>query len=93
MPDHIFAKSKLEEILNKTTGKTLGEVDKNNVLDRTKTKPKITGIAGDIIEQSVLEYSADTKQEADLLVDGIPVELKTTGIRYSKKDKKSVKPT
>ncbi|WP_338231284.1 MutH/Sau3AI family endonuclease [Companilactobacillus muriivasis] len=90
MPDHIFTKSKLEGILNKTTGKTLGEVDKNNVLDRTKTKPKITGIAGDIIEQSVLEYSADTKQEADLLVDGIPVELKTTGIRYSKKDKKSV---
>ncbi|MFC6176642.1 MutH/Sau3AI family endonuclease [Companilactobacillus huachuanensis] len=90
MPDHIFKKNKLEEILNKTKGKTLGEVDKNNIFDRTKTKPKITGIAGDVIEQSVLEYPADTKQEADLLVDGIPVELKTTGIRYSKKDKKSV---
>lgn len=90
MPEHIFTKNSLEEILNKTKGKTLGQVDKNNVFDRTKTKPKITGIAGDVIEQSVLEYPADIKQEADLLVDGTPVELKTTGIRYSKKDKKSV---
>ncbi|MFC6323860.1 MutH/Sau3AI family endonuclease [Companilactobacillus baiquanensis] len=90
MPEHVFTKNELENILNMATGKTLGQVDKNHIFDRTKTKPKITGIAGDVIEQSVLEYPADIKQEADLLVDGTPVELKTTGIRYSKKDNKSV---
>lgn len=90
MPDHIFEKKQLEHILDKTKGKTLGAIDKNNVFDRTKNNPKITGIAGDVIEQSVLEYPADIKQEADLLVDGIPVELKTTGIKRSKKDKKSI---
>lgn len=90
MPDHIFTKAKIESILEKTKGKTLGQIDKNNVFDKTISKPKITGIAGDVIEQSVLGYPADIKQEADLLVDGIPVELKTTGIRYSKKDKKAV---
>lgn len=90
MPDHIFTKNDLENILNQAVGKTLKEVDKNNVFDRTKAKPKITGIAGDVIEQSVLGYAPDTKQSADLLVDNVPVELKTTGIRYSKKDKKSI---
>lgn len=90
MPDHIFTKNDLENILNQAVGKTLKEVDKNNVFDRTKAKPKITGIAGDVIEQSVLGYKPDTKQSADLLVDNVPIELKTTGIRYSKKNKKSI---
>jgi len=90
MPDHIFTKNNLDNILNATRGKTLKEVDKNDVFAKTKTKPKITGIAGDVIEQSVLGYAPDTKQSADLLVDGIPIELKTTGIRYSKKSKTSI---
>ena len=90
MPDHIFTKNDLENSLNQAVGKTLKEVDKNNVFDRTKAKPKITGIAGDVIEQSVLGYKPDTKQSADLLVDNIPVELKTTGIKYSKRNKKSI---
>lgn len=41
-------------IQRSTTNKTLGEVDTNRVFDRTKANPKITGIAGDVIEQSVL---------------------------------------
>lgn len=73
MPDHIFTKNDLENILNQAVGKTLKEVDKNNVFDRTKAKPKITGIAGDVIEQSVLGYAPDTKQSADLLVDNVPL--------------------
>ena len=86
--EHKFTKSDLQNILDNVMNKTLGEVDKNNVFSRTISNPKITGIAGDVIEQSVLEYPADTKQEPDLKVDDIDVELKTLGIRKSKKDEK-----
>ncbi|MBA9027605.1 MutH/Sau3AI family endonuclease [Peribacillus huizhouensis] len=85
MAGHVFKKSQLHQILDNVVGKSLGEVDKNRVFDRARISPKITGIAGDVIEQSVLGYPADSKQEADLLVDGVPVELKTTGIRKPKK--------
>lgn len=78
---HFFKKDELESILFSVKDKTLGEVDKNHVFDRTKTKPKITGIAGDVIEQSVLGYPADQAQRPDLDIDGIPTELKTTGMR------------
>lgn len=78
---HVFSKKQLETIFNDVVGKTLGEVDRNNVFHRAITKPKITGIAGDVIEQSVLGYPPDSKQRADLYVDGHDVELKTTGIR------------
>lgn len=81
MANHIFTEEEVVRILDKVVGKTLGQIDKNNVFDKTKEKPKITGIAGDVIEQSVFGYQADTKQEADLLIDGRPVELKTTGLK------------
>ncbi len=85
MNGHFFDKKKLDELLKSVVNKTLGQVDVNNVFDRTIIYPKITGIAGDVIEQSVLGYEPDNKQEPDLNVDGIRTELKTTGIRYSKK--------
>ena len=78
---HFFHKDFLVEILNSIIGKTLGEVDKNNVFAKTRDKPKITGIAGDVIEQSVLEYPPDQAQRPDLNIDGVETELKTTGIR------------
>ena len=81
---HFFHKKDLERILDECLNKTLGEVDSNNVFDRTKIHPKITGIAGDVIEQSVLGYPPDTRQEPDLDVDGVKTELKTTGIKYKK---------
>ena len=81
---HFFHKKDLERILDECLNKTLGEVDSNNIFDRTKIHPKITGIAGDVIEQSVLGYPPDTRQEPDLDVDGVKVELKTTGIKYKK---------
>lgn len=84
---HFFHKKDLVHILEACLNKTLGEVDKNHVFDKTKKHPKITGIAGDVVEQSILGYPADTKQEPDLDIDGIKTELKTTGIRYSKKEK------
>ncbi|MDV5973936.1 MutH/Sau3AI family endonuclease [Streptococcus canis] len=88
MAEHIFSKVEIDNILKPTIGKTLGQVDKNNVFNRTITNLKITGIAGDVIEQSVFNYPVDTKSEPDLLVDGRPVELKTTGLkRVSSRDK------
>ena len=89
MAGHKFSRGQLEEILNEVIGKTLGEVDCNSVFDRAKNNPKITGIAGDVIEQSVLGYPPDSKQAPDLLVDGRNVELKTTGIRKPKNKKKN----
>lgn len=87
---HFFKRDELEAILFAVKDKTLGEVDKNHVFDKTKTNPKITGIAGDVIEQSVLGYSADQAQRPDLDVDGVPTELKTTGMRRKKDGTKYV---
>lgn len=82
---HQFSKNRLIDILDACLNKTLGEVDVSNVFKKTETNPKITGIAGMVIEQSVLGYPADSRQEPDLVVDNQHVELKTTGIRYAKK--------
>ena len=81
---HFFHRKDLERILEECLNKTLGEVDSNNVFDVTKKHPKYTGIAGHVIEQSVLGYPADTRQEPDLDVDGVKTELKTTGIKFKK---------
>ncbi len=83
---HFFHKEELKQILDGALNKTLGEVDKNNVFDRTITNPKITGIAGDVIEQSLLGLPPDNLQRPDLDIDGVDTELKTTGIRLSKKE-------
>lgn len=82
---HVFTRKQLENIFNNAIGKTLGELDTNNIFERAKKNPKITGIAGDVIEQSVLGYPPDSIQLPDLLVDGKDIELKTTGIRKPKK--------
>lgn len=81
-----FTKRNLVCLLENALNRTLGEVDVNNVFDKTLKHPKITGIAGDVIEQSVLGYPADNRQEPDLVVDGDLIELKTTGLRYSVKN-------
>ena len=85
---HFFYKEDLIRILENVLNKTLGEVDSKNVFARTIEHPKITGIAGDVIEQSVLGYPADREQRPDLNVDGVMVELKTTGMRESGRGKK-----
>ena len=85
---HKFSKSELERILSSVVGKTLGEADINHVFDKTITKPKITGIAGDVIEQSVLGYPGDSDKRPDLDVDGVLTELKTTGVRMPKRHEK-----
>ena len=82
--DHIFTYEELVSLLDECLEKTLGEVDKNHVFDKTKTKSKITGIAGDVVEQSILGYKPDSDQRPDILVDDVPTEVKTTGIKYAK---------
>lgn len=80
---HPFTLKELNTTFNAVVGKSLGDVDINNVFYKTINKPKITGIAGDVVEQSILGYPADSDSSPDLLVDGIPTELKTTGIRVN----------
>ena len=83
---HPFNKIDLCRRLRAYIGMTLGEADVKRVFDRTIEHPKITGIAGDVVEQSILGYPADSNQRPDLLVDGVPTELKVTGLKRSKSD-------
>lgn len=71
-------------LLESIKGKTLGEIDKSHQFDRTINSGKITGIAGDVIEQSVFGYERDSNQECDIEIDNILTELKTTGVRIPK---------
>lgn len=89
--DRKYTKAQIYDILESAKGKTLGEVDKSRQFDRTKESEKITGIAGDVIEQSVFGYERDSDQECDIEIDGVLTELKTTGVRIPKGDLKSVK--
>lgn len=84
--DRKYTKAFVHTLLEGIKGKTLGEVDKSHQFDRTKESPKITGIAGDVIEQSVFGYERDSKQECDIEIDGVLTELKTTGVRVPKSD-------
>lgn len=83
------SKIEIEKKLKSCIDKKLGEIDTNHAFDKTKGHPKVTGIAGDVIEKSILNYPSNSDQEPDLIVDGIPTEVKTTGIKYSRKKNKS----
>lgn len=78
---HAFSKTELERILTDAMGKRVAEVDVKDVLG---SGLRNKGYVGAVVEQSLLGYPADNKRRPDLLVDGVPVELKTTGIRRSK---------
>ena len=69
--DRRFSKEQVYTILENVKGKTLGEVDKSHQFARTEKSNKITGIAGDIIEQSVFGYERDSNQECDIEIDGL----------------------
>ena len=72
-------------MLTATIGKTLLQVDKAKLFAHHEGRDKVKGIAGDIIEESVLGCKKDSKQEPDILVDGVLTELKTTGMIEPKK--------
>ena len=85
--NRVFTREKVEELLSAAMGKTLLEVDASGQFASHAGHTKVTGIAGDVIEVSVLGCQKDCKQEPDIVVDGVRVELKTTGmIRPKKKD-------
>ncbi len=89
--DRKFTKNFVYNLLEGVKGKTLGEVDKSKQFARTNENIKITGIAGDVIEQSVFGYKRDSKQECDIEIDGVLTELKTTGVRIRKSDIKKAR--
>lgn len=90
-PDRKYTRRFVYSLLEGVKGKTLGEIDKSRQFDRTAKSEKITGIAGDVIEQSLFGYARDSRQECDIEIDGVLTELKTTGVRIPKKDLPKVK--
>lgn len=89
--DRKYTKEQVYNLLEKVKGKTLGEVDKSHQFARTLKSEKITGIAGDVVEQSIFGYERDSDQECDIEIDGVLTELKTTGVRVPKCDLKNAK--
>lgn len=89
--DRKYTSEFVYQLLEGVKGKTLGEVDSSNQFARTERSEKITGIAGDVIEQSVFGYERDSDQECDIEIDGKLTELKTTGVRVPKSDLAKVK--
>lgn len=79
--EHRYSQLQIDKKFQQAIGKTLGEIDKVGDFNRTIVNPKITGIAGDVVEHSILGYPSDTKQKADIIVDDKEFEVKTTGVR------------
>ena len=84
-PSRIFTQQQVDNLLTATIGKTLLQVDNAKLFEHHEGRDKVKGIAGDIIEESVLGCKKDSKQEPDILVDGVLTELKTTGMIEPKK--------
>ena len=80
--DRKFTKGQIYSILQAATGKKLGEVDKSCQFKRALSSKKITGIAGDVIEQSVFGYARDSDQECDIEIDGVKVGRIIMGLYY-----------
>lgn len=85
-PSRHFKKEQINELLSASIGKTLLEVDNANLFKYYEGQSKVTGIAGHIIEVSVLGCEMDNRQEPDIIVDNIKTELKTTGMTKPKKN-------
>ncbi|WP_179865208.1 MutH/Sau3AI family endonuclease [Bacillus toyonensis] len=85
--NHVFTKQEILEMFDAIVDKTLGEIDKNKVFEY---KPKNKGIAGHVIEKSVLGYPLDSKPRPDIVVDGIDIEVKTTGLKLPEKLRKDI---
>ncbi|MBQ8656946.1 MAG: hypothetical protein IJ527_07860 [Prevotella sp.] len=83
----IFTRKQVDTLLTAAVGKTLLQVDKAKLFEHHDGCEKVKGIAGIIIEESVLGCKRDNRQDPDILVDGVLVEIKTTGmVKPKKKD-------
>lgn len=74
---HVFSSGAIQTMLDCAMGKTLGEADVAGIIKRGRFNK---GVAGLVVETSILGYPQDSDRRADLIVDGVPTELKTTGI-------------
>ena len=84
-PSRIFTRQQVDDLLTATIGRTLLQVDNARLFAHHEGRDKVKGIAGDIIEESVLGCKKDSKQEPDIMIDGVMTELKTTGMIKPKK--------
>lgn len=76
---HTFTSGDIRHRLDAIIGKTAGELDATGIFSATSAS-KNKGRIGAVIEQSVLGYPSDNRQEPDIIVDGEEWELKTTGV-------------
>ena len=87
MAEHVYTKADLITRFDDILDKTFADIDNKGIFEHVKQFGSQKGIAGTIIEQCVLGYDPDTKQEPDLVVvDGHlkkKTELKTTGMVLS----------
>lgn len=88
-----ISKIKLESLLDEAKGCTLGDIDKKNkkLFDAPTAKTN-KGIAGDVIEISLLGFEKNSDQLPDMILDGVETELKTTGIIIKKDGRKKNAP-
>ena len=89
MPEHIYEKEDLIQRFDRILNKTFEQIDNVGMFEHVRKQEfnLQKGIAGTIVEQCVLGYDPDTKQEADLVVldngERKDTELKVTGMRIS----------
>lgn len=87
MPEHIYEKADLIQRFDAILNKTLEQIDTKGLFQHMQEFDLQKGVVGGLIEQCVLGYEPDTKQEADLVViDGkqqLKTELKSTGMVIS----------
>ena len=81
-----FALAPLREHLERCLGKTLGELDVSHEFRSVANVKKRTGIAGDVVEYSILllPKKGHSEPEPDIKIDGIGYEVKTTGLKRDK---------
>ncbi|MBQ7359526.1 MAG: hypothetical protein IJW63_05480 [Lachnospiraceae bacterium] len=88
MAEHIYEKADLVSRFDSILGLTLEQIDDRDYFEHIQAYALQKGVAGSLIEQCVLRYEPDSKQEADLVVlDGnkvLKTELKTTGMTLTK---------
>lgn len=87
-PTRFFTKGQILKLLEAAMGRTLLEVDSHQLFVQYEKEKKVTGIAGNIVEQSILGCEADNRQDVDIYIDNIGYEIKTTGMVVPK-DKNS----
>ena len=81
----VFTREQVDTLLSAVIGQTLEDVDNVGLFKLHSGREKVKGIAGDIIEVSVLGCKKDSLQEPDIIVDGELTEIKTTGMVKPKK--------